>query len=268
MRSVLPLVLCFGSIACAPSVFIRRPVPPSVILPANTVSMMVERRPTGSVVLDLVELFSFADPNRNLQIAAVESVANAIRTSGGLRALVGCSPPCSEAQAVVAVDVTLEASAVTPSLAALELDIEVRDRSGAVLARRRWAGEGRAVTSGDPPDALVQRALDAAAGSFGAALQPSEISFGYNLASGNGLDAGNALLTSGDPGGAVVEYRKVIARDSSFADAHYNLAVALTAAGEDESAYEAVVEAARLSPRWYTHRVHEWGNRRPAREVK
>lgn len=259
MRSLLAFVALVTA-GCAPSVFIKRPLPPSVTLPEGTRTVQLERRSTGSAIVDLIEAFSFADPNRTLHDAAIDSLASAL-SAAGFTPLVSCSPPCAEAHVVVTVAAALPTGSLSVSRAHVELDLDVRRRDGTEVAHRVWSGEGTAVASDEPAALLVERALAAAAGAFTSSLEPSELSVGYRLATGQGLDTGNERLSSGDAAAAIVEYRKVL----TGADAHYNLAVALTAAGDDEAAFQEISEAARLSPAWYAHRVAEFERRRPPR---
>jgi hypothetical protein len=260
---VQSLVCLLVFVGCAPSVFIQRTVPPHETLPASMTAVSVERASLGDGVLDIIETFSFSNAERNLRDAAVAAVADALARDGLVRPLVGCGAPCKDTQGAVAVGVNASPGSFRREFVSLTLDVEVKSADGVVVAHGSWSGEGRPATSDEPMEVLVQRALDEAAARFVASLRPRELRLAYGLATGKDLARGNDLLTGGDPAGAVAHFRGVVGREPAMADAHYNLAVALTALGDDEGAWLAMVEAARLSPKWYEHRVAEFAARRP-----
>jgi Flp pilus assembly protein TadD len=62
------------------------------------------------------------------------------------------------------------------------------------------------------------------------------------------LDRGNTLFGAGDWAGAEKAFRDTIAAQPTFAEAHYNLAVALERAGNKAEAKKHYLEAANLAP--------------------
>jgi Tfp pilus assembly protein PilF len=62
------------------------------------------------------------------------------------------------------------------------------------------------------------------------------------------LDRGNTLFGAGDWAGAEKAFRETIAAQPTFAEAHYNLAVALERSGNKAEAKKHYLEAANLAP--------------------
>ena len=71
---------------------------------------------------------------------------------------------------------------------------------------------------------------------------------GTKPAAATQLEKGNALFTSRDYAGAEQAFREAILVDSTFAEAHYNLALTLDRTGHKDEARKHYIEAANLAP--------------------